>query len=262
MKKIIALACLAMLAACGQQAEDKKATSVNLDSENARLSYAIGMDIGMSLKTLDTNLDRAVMIAAINDRLDGVDTKLSQEEAGKVKQEFFVKQAQIKEAERKAAGEKNAAEGAAFLTEHAKKEGVTVTESGLHYQVIREADGAKPTLEDSVRVHYKGTLIDGTEFDSSYSRGEPISFPLGGVIAGWQEGVQLMNVGSKYRFVLPSELAYGERGAGNTIGPNSVLIFEVELLAIVDEKAEAEAAAAAAEATQKTAEAAQEAAKQ
>ena len=246
MKKIVVLACVAMLAACGQQAEEKKVPAVSLDSENAKLSYAIGMDIGMSLKTLGTELDRAVMTAAINDRLDGVDTKLTQEDANKVKQAYFVKQAEIKAAALKEAGEKNKAEGDAYLAEHAKKEGVTVTESGLHYQVILQGDGAKPTLDDKVTVHYKGTLIDGTEFDSSITRGEPISFPLGGVIPGWQEGVQLMNVGSKYRFVLPPELAYGDRAAGAQIGPNSVLVFEVELLAIVDQKAEAEAAAKAA----------------
>jgi len=252
MKKVFVLACVVLLAACSQQ-EEKKAPALSLDSEGSKLAYAIGMDIGMSLKTLGTDLDRAVMIAAINDRLDGVDTKLSQEDANKVKQAFFVKQAEKKAADQKAAGEKNKVDGAAFLAEHAKKEGVTVTPSGLHYQVILQGEGAKPTLNDKVTVHYKGTTIDGVEFDSSYSRGEPISFPLAGVIPGWQEGVQLMNVGSKYRLVLPSELAYGERGAGAKIGPNSVLVFEVELIAIVDQKAEAEAAeklAAAAKAAQ------------
>ena len=243
MKKVMILACVALLAACSGQ-EETKAPELSLESEDSKLAYAIGMDIGMSLKTIGTDLDRATMIAAINDRLDGVETKLTQEDANKVKQAFFVKQAEKKAADQKAAGEKNKTEGAAFLAEHAKKEGVTVTPSGLHYQVIRQGEGAKPTLNDKVTVHYKGTTIDGVEFDSSYSRGEPISFPLAGVIVGWQEGVQLMNVGSKYRLVLPSDLAYGERGAGAKIGPNSVLIFEVELIAIVDEKAEAEAAAA------------------
>jgi len=255
MKKVMILACVALLTACSAQ-EDKKAPALTLESEESKLAYAIGMDIGMSLKTLETDLNRAAMIAAINDRLDGVDTKLTQEDANKIKQAFFVKQAEKKAAAQKVAAEKNQKEGAAYLEEHAKKEGVTVTPSGLHYQVIRQGEGAKPTLNDKVTVHYKGTTVDGTEFDSSYSRGEPISFPLAGVIVGWQEGVQLMNVGSKYRFVLPSELAYGERGAGAKIGPNSVLIFEVELIAIVDEKAEAEAAAA----LEKAAKAAQEAA--
>ncbi|OIO75133.1 MAG: hypothetical protein AUJ57_00655 [Zetaproteobacteria bacterium CG1_02_53_45] len=235
MKKVFILACVVMLAACGQQ-EEKKAPALSLESDSAKLGYAIGMDIGQSLKTLETDLDRAAMIAAINDRLDNAETKLSQEEAGKVKQEFFVKQAEKKAAEQKAAGEKNKTDGEAFLASHAKEEGVSVTESGLQYKVLRAAEGAKPAATDKVTVHYKGMLIDGSEFDSSYSRGEPITFPLDGVIKGWQEGVQLMTVGSKYKLVLPADLAYGDRGAGPKIGPNAVLVFEVELLSIGDEK--------------------------
>ncbi|MBF0188842.1 MAG: FKBP-type peptidyl-prolyl cis-trans isomerase [Magnetococcales bacterium] len=119
------------------------------------------------------------------------------------------------------------------LEENAKKEGVTVTASGLQYEVLQEGDGPKPTASDTVRVHYAGTLVDGSEFDSSYKRGEPISFPLNGVIKGWTEGVQLMSVGSKYRFTIPGDLAYGARGVPQAgIGPNATLIFEVELLAI------------------------------
>lgn len=237
MNKFIVALSVVLLAACGQQSADQTGAEVRLDSEQAKLSYGIGMDIGMSLKTLDIELDRAAMFAAISDLLGDKELQLSHEEAIEIKQAFFKQQAEEAAAERKALGEKNSKEGAAFLAEHAKKEGVTVTESGLHYQVIRKGEGIKPTLDDQVRVHYKGTLIDGTEFDSSYGRGEPISFPLAGVIPGWQEGVQLMSVGSKYRFVVPSDLGYGESGAGNTIGPNSVLIFEVELLDIIDEKA-------------------------
>ena len=234
MKRVFILTCVVLLAACGPQ--EKELAPLTLETEETKLAYAIGMDIGMSLKTLDTDLDRAALMAAINDRLDGTDAKLSQEESGKIKQAFFIKQAEVKAAEQKASGEKNKADGETFLAEHAKTEGVTVTESGLQYAVITQGEGAKPTAEDSVTVHYKGTLIDGTEFDSSYSRGEPISFPLGGVIKGWQEGVQLMNVGSKYKLVLPSALGYGDRGAGEKIGPNSVLVFEVELLSIGEPK--------------------------
>jgi len=234
MKRVFILTCVVLLAACGPQ--EKEPAPLTLETEETKLAYAIGMDIGMSLKTLDTDLDRAALMAAINDRLDGTDAKLSQEESGKIKQAFFIKQAEVKAAEQKASGEKNKADGETFLAEHAKTEGVTVTESGLQYAVITQGEGAKPTAEDSVTVHYKGTLIDGTEFDSSYSRGEPISFPLGGVIKGWQEGVQLMNVGSKYKLVLPSALGYGDRGAGEKIGPNSVLVFEVELLSIGEPK--------------------------
>jgi len=124
------------------------------------------------------------------------------------------------------------AAGASYLAENRGKEGVTETESGLQYEVITAAEGPKPAATDRVSVHYKGTLLDGTEFDSSYSRGEPAEFPLNGVIPGWTEGLQLMSVGSKYRFVIPSKLAYGERGAGGSIGPGETLIFEVELLEI------------------------------
>jgi FKBP-type peptidyl-prolyl cis-trans isomerase len=122
--------------------------------------------------------------------------------------------------------------GASYLAENARKEGVMVTDSGLQYSVMTQGDGAKPLATDQVTVHYRGTLIDGTEFDSSYSRGEPASFGLNQVIPGWTEGVQLMNVGSKYLFVIPSELGYGERGAGGAIGPHETLIFEVELIEI------------------------------
>lgn len=232
MKKVFILACVAMLTACSQQPEADKAVELKLESETSRLSYAIGMDVGMSLKTLESDLDRAALMAAINDRLDGNEMRLSQEDSSTIKKEFFMAQAKKKAEVDKAASEKNIADGAAFLAENAKKEGVTVTASGLQYQVITKGDGPKPVLEDSVKVHYVGTGIDGSEFDSSIARGQPITFPLGNVIKGWQEGVQLMNVGSKYRFVIPSEIAYGERAAGAKIGPNSVLVFEVELLGI------------------------------
>ncbi len=128
--------------------------------------------------------------------------------------------------------EQNLNEGKAFLAENKKKAGVTTTSSGLQYEVLTQGNGPKPTASDSVKVHYEGTLINGTVFDSSYKRGQSISFPLNGVIRGWTEGVQLMNVGSKFRFYIPSDLAYGVRGAGRDIGPNSTLIFDVELLGI------------------------------
>mgnify|MGYP000349334551 CR=1 FL=1 len=124
-------------------------------------------------------------------------------------------------------------QGKQFLEENAKKEGVVTTASGLQYKVIREGDGAKPTASDEVEVHYRGTLIDGTEFDSSYKRGQPLTFPLSRVIAGWTEGVQLMPIGSKYEFYIPYNLAYGEKGAGGLIPPYAALIFEVELLRIL-----------------------------
>lgn len=232
-KTLIASVCVAMLAACSQQSEVKPA-AVSLDNDKAKLSYAIGMDIGSSLKSLSTEFDRAMLIAAINDRLDGKELKLTEEDAGKVKQTFFKQQAEKRAKEQAEKAAKNKEEGEKFLAENAKKPGVTVTASGLQYEVMQAAEGPKPKASDDVKVHYRGTLLDGTEFDSSYKRGEPITFPLSGVIRGWTEGVQLMNVGSKFRFYIPADLAYGERGAGATIAPNSTLIFEVELLGIED----------------------------
>jgi FKBP-type peptidyl-prolyl cis-trans isomerase len=138
-------------------------------------------------------------------------------------------------AERAAQAEKAKQEGEAFLAENAKREGVKTTDSGLQYEVLQEGEGKKPTAEDRVTVHYKGTLISGEEFDSSYARGQPVTFPLSNVIPGWTEGVQLMSPGAKYKFYIPSDLAYGERGAGVKIGPNETLIFEVELLSVNDE---------------------------
>ena len=129
-------------------------------------------------------------------------------------------------------GEKNKIDGEAFLAENKKKEGVKTLPSGLQYSIIKEGAGKMPKATDTVTVNYKGTLIDGTEFDSSYRRGQPVSFPVNGVIAGWTEALQLMKEGSKWQLFIPSELAYGEKGAGNTIGPNAVLIFEVELISI------------------------------
>ena len=236
MKKIVLIACVAILAACSDKAEAPKAPVLSLDNDKAKLSYAIGQDIGQSLESFQSDLDRALLIAAINDRLDGAESKLSAEEAGKVKQAFFKAQADKRAAEQKAAAEKNVAAGKAFLVENGKKAGVTTTASGLQYEVLTQGAGDKPAATDKVTVNYKGTLIDGTEFDSSYKRGQPVTFPLNGVIAGWTEGVQLMAVGSKFKFVLPADLAYGERGAGAKIGPNSVLVFEVELLGIGDVK--------------------------
>jgi len=248
-KSIIAAACLALLAACSQQTDEHKPgakqaapAATQLSSDKARLSYAIGMDIGMSLKSLNADLDRTVLLAAINDRLDDAKLKLSDAEASKAKQAFFKQQAAKRAAEQKAAAEKNKADGAAFLAENGKKSGVTTTKSGLQYEVLKQGNGAKPKATDKVTVNYRGTLIDGTEFDSSYKRGQPVTFPLNGVIKGWTEGVQLMTVGSKFRFAIPSDLAYGPRGAGPKIGPDSVLVFEVELLGIGDKPAKATAA--------------------
>jgi len=170
-------------------------------------------------------LDYDALLEGLKQGHEGKETQITMQEA-QTNLQTFEQAAAAEEASAAAAG------GLAYLEENKAKEGVTVTDSGLQWEVITEGDGPKPTAEDTVSVHYVGTLLDGTEFDSSVARGQPAEFPLGGVIPGWTEGLQLMNTGSKYRFVIPSELAYGERGAGQAIGPGATLIFEVELLEI------------------------------
>ena len=232
MKTKIAMAMVVMagLSACNNEKSEQ--TSVVLDNEVKKFSYAMGMDVGQSIKGLGAEIDQAALNAAIEDVLSGSTLKLEAAQSTQIKQDFFRKKQEAQMAERKTAGAENKAKGEAFLAENAKKEGVTVTASGLQYEVLTQGDGKKPAATDTVKVHYQGTLLDGTEFDSSYKRGQPISFPLNGVIKGWTEGVALMPVGSKYKFYIPSNLAYGERGAGAKIGPDSTLIFTVELLAI------------------------------
>jgi FKBP-type peptidyl-prolyl cis-trans isomerase len=232
--KIVLVALMAVgLTACD---EDKKETVMTLDSDVKKFSYAMGMDVGQSLKGLGAEVDSEAFSAAIADVLADVEPKLAQEESAKIKQDFFKKKQETQMAERSSAGQKNKLEGEAFLAENAKKDGVIVTASGLQYEVITKGDGKKPSATDKVKVDYEGTLTNGEVFDSSYKRGQPITFPLNGVIKGWTEGVALMSVGSKYIFYIPSDLAYGERGAGAQIGANSALIFTVELLAIEETK--------------------------
>ncbi|MBX2883265.1 MAG: FKBP-type peptidyl-prolyl cis-trans isomerase [Granulosicoccus sp.] len=197
----------------------------SLVTDQDKLSYGLGMMIGERVLKNYGELNYDQLIDGMRAQSEGATTKLSLEEAAAALQAFEQKAAEEKASEAKEAG-------VAFLAENAKRDGVTVTESGLHWEVMQEADGEKPTADDTVSVHYVGTLIDGSEFDSSIARGQPASFPVKGVIPGWTEGLQLMNVGSKYRFVIPSDLAYGQRGAGQSIGPGETLVFEVELLEI------------------------------
>ena len=191
-----------------------------------KISYAIGLSMGQNLMGSGvTSLEYADLAAGIIDVLEKNQPQISYQEAQQVLNKFFT------ELEAKIAGEAKAA-GEAFLAENAKREGVKVTESGLQYEVIEATIGQKPKATDKVRVHYEGTLIDGTVFDSSYKRGESITFGLNQVIKGWTEGLQLMSIGSKYKLYLPYQLAYGERGAGANIPPYAALIFTVELLGI------------------------------
>lgn len=196
-----------------------------LETPESKVSYALGMMIGERVIKQYGELDYDLLIQAMKAQAAGDATELSMEDAQMVLQE----QQQAAAAEAAAEAQKA---GMSYLEENKAREGVMVTDSGLQYEVLTAAEGAKPTADDTVSVHYVGTLMDGTEFDSSIARGEPATFPLTGVIPGWTEGLQLMSVGSKYRFVIPSDLAYGERGAGQAIGPGETLVFEVELLEI------------------------------
>ena len=191
-----------------------------------KISYALGLQVGQQLSGLgEVSFDYADLAAGIKDMIEKNQPQISLQEAQQVLGKFF------SELEEKVAGEAKAA-GEAFLAENAKREGVKVTESGLQYEVLEATIGQKPKATDKVRVHYEGTLIDGTVFDSSYKRGESITFGLNQVIKGWTEGLQLMSIGSKYKLYLPYHLAYGERGAGANIPPYAALIFTVELLGI------------------------------
>ncbi len=184
------------------------------------------------LKSMGTELDLDTLKSGIDDGFSGAEPKMSQEEITAVQEEFAARMKVQQEEQLAMMMEKNKVTGQAFLEENLKKEGVKVTESGLHYEVIKAAEGPKPKDSDTVKVDYIGTLVDGTEFDSSIARGEPAVFGVGQVIPGWSEALQMMEVGSKYRVVIPSELAYGETGAPPVIEPNSVLVFEIDLLGI------------------------------
>jgi len=223
MKRIVTLLALTIFCCVGAlqaAAETKKPTSLE-----ERVSYGIGMNIGKDFQNKGFTVKPELLAQGIKDVLAGQETLMTVEE---VQQTIAELQKVLKEK----ISTKNVAEGKTFLEANKKKDGVKVTASGLQYKVLKAGEGKKPGPESNVKVNYKGTLVDGTVFDSSYKRGKPASFQVGRVIKGWVEGLQLMNVGSKYQFVIPAELAYGERGAGPVIGPNSVLIFEVELLEI------------------------------
>jgi len=205
--------------------------AIELDTEQKKLGYIIGMDIGKSLRDQGTEVDLDSLIEAIKSTYNDEELALTPEEAAAIRQAYVEKRQAEQKAQAAAAGQTNLVEGQKFLAENATKEGVQTTASGLQYKVETMGTGPKPVATDTVKVHYRGTLLDGTEFDSSYARNEPISFGLNRVIAGWTEGVQLMPVGSKFMFYIAPDLAYGE-GGGGPIPPNSTLIFEVELLDI------------------------------
>ncbi len=199
-----------------------------------KLSYALGLGIGQQLRQMGAvGISAEDFAQAIKDVLEGKELKLTNREAQTIVQDYFKQQEQKLQAERAETGKIHKEAGEKYLAENAKKEGIITLPSGLQYQVLKEGNGKKPSAKDTVKCHYEGTLIDGTVFDSSYKRGEPATFPLQQVIAGWTEGLQLMQEGAKYRFYIPYRLAYGEGGAGASIPPCAALIFDVELLQVV-----------------------------
>lgn len=214
----------------------KTAAPLTLKTDRQKQSYAMGMNLGNTLRRQGITLDSALVAQGLRAAQTGAKTALTDDEAraaltqlqGEVRQKLEVKS--------KEEGSVNRKEGDAFLAANKAKEGVVTLPSGLQYKILKAGTGPKPTASDTVSCNYRGTLINGKEFDSSYKRGEPTSFPVGGVIKGWTEALQLMPVGSKWQLVIPPDLAYGDRGAGGEIGPGETLIFEVELLSIGEQK--------------------------
>ena len=237
-KSAVALCALLALAACQQQSPPQPA-AVALDTPEQRLSYGVALGLGRNMANDGMTIDVDAFAAGLRDALSGAAQKLSDED---IQAEMVAFQQRIdaeREANSQALGQANAAAATVFLTENGAREGVLTTPSGLQYEVLEAGAGASPGADDRVQVHYRGTLLDGTEFDSSYARGEPVVFGVGQVISGWTEALQLMQVGAKYKLFIPSDLAYGAGGAGDLIGPNAALIFEVELLDIPSQQAAA-----------------------
>jgi FKBP-type peptidyl-prolyl cis-trans isomerase FklB len=226
MKKNLVLVLLLIFVATAAYAQDA------LKTDQEKLGYAIGMNIGLGMKQKNVEADLDQIVAGLKASYKGEEMLLSEQEMGEILTAYQQEMQQKMMAEAAAAATENTKLAEAFLTENGKKDGVKTLPSGLQYKVITEGSGASPKPESTVEVHYKGTLIDGTEFDSSYKRGEPASFPVGGVIPGWTEALQLMKEGGKWELAIPPALAYGERGAPPVIPPNSALVFEVELLKI------------------------------
>jgi len=235
---LIAVAVGTVLVGCNQQVAESsepaaETAAMVLDSEEKRISYGMGSGLGQRIKQEPFGINVDAFAQGVRDAVEGNEPLMSQEEIMKEMQSFQQKQQAAASAEAEQAGLANLEQGKAYLVENAKAEGVTTTASGLQYKVITAGEGAIPAASDTVEVHYAGTLIDGTEFDSSYTRGQTVSFPVGGVIPGWTEALQLMPVGSKWQLAIPSDLAYGAGGTGGgPIGPNATLLFDVELIAI------------------------------
>lgn len=222
-------------AASGASAEPAAIENIlvpGLDSEKAKVSYAIGMTMGANFKKQSVEIDDAAFVKGLRDALSGASTLLTDEQAHAILNAYQAEMRVKQQEKARLAGETNKQAGEAFLKANQSKEGVVVLPSGLQYKILAVGTGPKPGASDTVICNYRGTLIDGTDFDSSAKHGGPATFPVSGVIRGWTEALQLMPVGSKWQLFIPADLAYGERGAGGAIGPNSALIFEVELVSI------------------------------
>jgi FKBP-type peptidyl-prolyl cis-trans isomerase FklB len=216
----------------------KSATPLTLKTQKEKFSYALGMKMGGNLKKQDVPVDPAILARGVKDALAGGKALMTDDEAQAALTEMQNDMRKKQQEKQQVAGAANKKEGEAFLAGNKGKEGVVALPSGLQYKIIKSGTGPKPAATDSVVCNYRGTLIDGKEFDSSYRRGQPATFPVNGVIKGWTEALQLMPVGSKWQLFIPADLAYGDRGAGPDIGPDATLIFEVELMSIQDKSKE------------------------
>ncbi|MFN2476481.1 MAG: FKBP-type peptidyl-prolyl cis-trans isomerase [Chthoniobacterales bacterium] len=236
--KILSIGIVTLLLAAPAFAEDK----TELKTEKDKVSYSIGLDIGTTFKKQSMDIDPAALLKGLQDGVAGTKPLMTEEQVKETMTAYSKSMTEKQTAVAKEAGDKNAAVGDKFLAENKTKEGVKTTPSGLQYKVLKEGNGPMPKETDTVETHYRGTLLSGKEFDSSYKRNEPASFPVNRVIKGWTEALQMMKVGSKYELWIPPALGYGERGAGQDIGPNETLHFEVELLGIKAPDAKIDAA--------------------
>ena len=234
-----AVALASALVGCGAPTEEPK-QEVVLETTDARLSYGIGLRMGQRMSADGMTVDIAAYAAGLEDAMTGAEAQLTDEEINTEMSAFQERRQAEAEAERVALAQTNLEAGRAYMEEMSAREEVQTTESGLQYIVVESGEGENPVAEDSVEVHYEGRLIDGTVFDSSFERGQTVTFGLTQVIAGWTEGLQLMKPGAKYKFIIPPELGYGEGGAGQMIGPNATLLFDVELIAVVKAETDGE----------------------
>ena len=234
MKKLgIVLAGTVLVAACGQQDGGEDAAKVEIKTDDQKASYALGYRSAEQMSAME-GLDTEAMIAGIRDGHTGTDSRLGDEDLNQLIQDFQMRLVEKRQAKLEQEAEDNLKKGEEFLAENSKRDGVTTTDSGLQYEVLKsgEEGAPSPTVEDTVTVHYEGSTTDGEVFDSSIERDQPATFGLAHIIPGWQEALPMMKVGDKWKLYLPAELGYGKQGAGGDIGPNEVLIFEVELLGI------------------------------